>query len=868
MDVDDLFGGPSVPPSSSAFTHRSQHRQEDWLASASTTSSSTFGNYGGNSGASTTASSVSNNRNNFDDDWLFGSLDRPNDRKKVTSKEQTPASNKHVNRGGGVNQEDDLFGSDPFSLRPPITPDVAGGGHQSTFQQNLERDDQRYGARTSLENPYASTLSSSGSSDGEIIFDNNIVGRQNNIKNGSKHNDVDDLALSGTTRNDVYAYNSTSSSSCSSSASSSADSGSGSGNINGSAPPAVEYYTISSKDSPSRDNTSLLNDSMLSASDISGDWTSSVVQNSASHHSRNWNEGTGRGGRDQGGTNQNSAAGKSSSSAQDEPFSPPPPPKAFNYQDFLNEVLKHPSAAPVVQQVKTFVDQVNALPMDKKQSAVESFRVFLPKMHERILEAETFKGADEVLKAQALEGLEKFVTTKIYNAVFRLEEVADSRRDRNLSAKLTSLKWVKLHTHFDVSPTVAEHPQFDMAKDFFSRLNEYRAPRDKLLCIQNAAKVLITCLEQVSESAQNSPAKGASSEAAAKKNSSANELDSSPSSSSPLKSKKSAGIDDLLPVLIFVLIQSNPPNLHSNLEYIENFHLHLVEEGLYYFTTVRSAVEFLWTMDHKALSNVTEEEFQFNCDDILTPLGLVIENPPNSLGNKGGKGRAGGPGSKNTRGKNQNATDDEIQGHQRSSSATTPTRSGSSSKPSGGVAARAVEGFKSFFTAGIGSSSDQHSSNAEDRNGEQNNSTGVTSTGSKQSTTTSRNNGEGAGSQNSKNTNSNASNVAGTATSTRSTSSPSATTPKATSSTSSGEQSQSHAGASRPPPHEDYLTIPLNEERKLMLREFEPHFLESKMATLTVSEVPHLLSDYKALSRFFQILQKQHLQDQKKLGRG
>eukprot|EP00392_Amoebophrya_sp_AT5.2_P007167 g7181.t1 len=366
----------------------------------------------------------------------------------------------------------------------------------------------------------------------------------------------------------------------------------------------------------------------------------------------------------------------------------------FEYQTFLNKVLKHPSAAPTVHNAKLFVDQVNALPMEKKHTAVASFKAYLPKLHAKLLDAEIYEDACEVGKQQALEGLEKFVATKVYSSVFRVNELDDSRRDRNISTKLTSLKWLRLHQHLDVSPEVAEHPKIE-------------APRDKLICLQNVCKVLINAIEQSAKRQNGS---------------------------------KSAGADDLLPVLIFVLIQVNPPNLHSNLEYIQNFHLQLeteAGEGLYYLTTVKSAVEFLRHMDHSAVSNVSRGEFEFNCEDILRPLGLELELEPGEPGyilepSTGGNSRVGGG----------------------------PTSASSSGGPP----------------------------TAAERERE----------------VVSRNN----------------------------------------------------------------LIFPLDKDRRLMLREFEHHFKQHKMDTLTIREVPQLLSDYKALSRFFVLLQESYYEQEKKYPAG
>ena len=59
-----------------------------------------------------------------------------------------------------------------------------------------------------------------------------------------------------------------------------------------------------------------------------------------------------------------------------------------------------------------------------------------------------------------------------------------------------------------------------------------------------------------------------------------------PINAPPLTLHNHAGADDFLPVLIYVLIHANPPQLASNLMYIERFRMHsrMMSESAYFFT--------------------------------------------------------------------------------------------------------------------------------------------------------------------------------------------------------------------------------------------------------------------------------------------
>ncbi len=291
-------------------------------------------------------------------------------------------------------------------------------------------------------------------------------------------------------------------------------------------------------------------------------------------------------------------------------------------------------------------------------------------------------------------------------------------------------------------------------------------------------------------------------------------------------SVKPAGADDLLPVLIFVLIQVNPPNLHSNLEYISNFHLQLETEGgegLYYLTTVKSAVEFLRYMDHSAVSNVSKAEFEFNCADILRPLGLEMElepgepgyvepgAPPSASGTSGNNNGKSKNSNSKTRTKSGGGEKDHLRdskssgGSKQESGHSTPT-----SAPGGGAAMLEKGENTSSSSAGAGASSSSTSASA-------------------------------------------------SASSTSSFSGGAA--PASASANSAASVSLADAEKEIAQRH---LIFPLDKDRRLMLREFEHHFKAHKMDTLTIREVPQLLSDYKALSRFFQLLQESYYEQEKK----
>ncbi|XP_057987469.1 vacuolar protein sorting-associated protein 9A isoform X4 [Hevea brasiliensis] len=137
--------------------------------------------------------------------------------------------------------------------------------------------------------------------------------------------------------------------------------------------------------------------------------------------------------------------------------------------------------------------------------------------------------------------------------------------------------------------TIIEHPLWagatneevdcamELAEKELQKINAFKAPREKLLCIMSCCRVINNLL-----------------------------LNASISENHAL-----GGADDFLPVLIYVTIKANPPQLHSNLKFIQLYRRQakLVSEAAYYFTNLVSAKSFIIDLNAKSLS-MDEIEFE------------------------------------------------------------------------------------------------------------------------------------------------------------------------------------------------------------------------------------------------------------------
>jgi hypothetical protein len=72
------------------------------------------------------------------------------------------------------------------------------------------------------------------------------------------------------------------------------------------------------------------------------------------------------------------------------------------------------------------------------------------------------------------------------------------------------------------------------------KINDYKAPRDKMICILNCCKVIYNLLNKANT--------------------------------------QNPGADDFLPILIYVLLQANPKCLHTNLQYPDSIQCSLTNK--------------------------------------------------------------------------------------------------------------------------------------------------------------------------------------------------------------------------------------------------------------------------------------------------
>ncbi|OOQ82752.1 putative guanine nucleotide exchange factor Vps9 [Penicillium brasilianum] len=293
---------------------------------------------------------------------------------------------------------------------------------------------------------------------------------------------------------------------------------------------------------------------------------------------------------------------------------PPPEPepeRPFDFHRFL-EQLRHRTADPVAKFLRSFLTEF----AKKQWMAHEQVKIisdFLAFITNKMAICEVWRDVSDAEFDNAKEGMEKLVMNRLYSQTFspaipapptiprstsrsrrreierlhgpwrRGQHQEDIERDDILAQKIRIYNWVK-EEHLDIAPVSGSGRRFlTLAQQELLKINGYRAPRDKVICILNCCKVIFGLLKN-SRSADTSA-------------------------------------DSFVPLLIYVVLHANPGNLVSNIQYILRFRNQdkLGGEAGYYLSSLSGAIQFIETLDRTSLT-VSDEDFERNVEAAVSAI--------------------------------------------------------------------------------------------------------------------------------------------------------------------------------------------------------------------------------------------------------
>jgi Rab5 GDP/GTP exchange factor len=295
-----------------------------------------------------------------------------------------------------------------------------------------------------------------------------------------------------------------------------------------------------------------------------------------------------------------------------QPPEPEPEPELpFDFHRFL-EQLRHKSADPVAKFLRSFLQEFS-----KKQwmvhEQVKIIQDFLTFITNKMALCEVWQSVSDQEFDNAKEGMEKLVMNRLYSQTFspaipppprversrsrgrrkeleksqnsgrRGQHQEDVERDDILKQKITIYSWVK-EEHLDIAPVGPNGQRFlRLAQQELLKMKGYRAPRDKVICVLNCCKVIFGLLKNAKSS--------------------------------------DTSADSFVPLLIYTVLQANPENLVSNVQYILRFRSQdrLGGEAGYYLSSLSGAIQFIESLDRTTLT-VSDEDFERNVENAVAQI--------------------------------------------------------------------------------------------------------------------------------------------------------------------------------------------------------------------------------------------------------
>ncbi|PSC72702.1 vacuolar sorting-associated 9A-like [Micractinium conductrix] len=246
----------------------------------------------------------------------------------------------------------------------------------------------------------------------------------------------------------------------------------------------------------------------------------------------------------------------------------------LTFGDFLAK-MKDPQAADLVRNIKSFIRQFEERPAGQAvdpESDSARVQAFLAASEAAFRQHPVWHGCQPEVLDQAVEGLEKYVMSKIWRQTFGAWP-EDRERDERYQRLMQALGFVDLPTLMGVDVTPDES-LLGLAQAEVLKMDRYKAPRDKLLCLVNV-KTMVENIVQLAARA------GAS----------------------------IGGADAFFPVFLFAVLRSRLPRLASNVEYVKRFRCRPRLNGQfdYMLCNLESSAMWLDTVnyEHLAVSQVT-----------------------------------------------------------------------------------------------------------------------------------------------------------------------------------------------------------------------------------------------------------------------
>ncbi|CAG8648463.1 14665_t:CDS:10, partial [Acaulospora morrowiae] len=302
------------------------------------------------------------------------------------------------------------------------------------------------------------------------------------------------------------------------------------------------------------------------------------------------------------------------------------------------EVGKADLPEPILKEIFSFIEEFSKKPPQDEDSSSDEIQRLYENIRyhfeSQLAVAGELAEARENEIDESMNIVEKYVCTSLYEFLFCPKWSDDGLQDDSLGSRIAALNILELNLS-SLGVNVGPHQQtfIDFAVKEASAelqsLEQKKSPYEKLNSIIHCHKIIVDALEKrlsnINTDNNDKPSPINHNDHVKSKSTAASPasipLPDSPTTSNgssvptsptfPPEEKYNPNADVILPLLIFILIKSNPKKLVSNLKFIQRYRVRslLHGESAYCFTNFLAAVSFLEDADYKRLGLPSDKVF-------------------------------------------------------------------------------------------------------------------------------------------------------------------------------------------------------------------------------------------------------------------
>eukprot|EP00039_Didymoeca_costata_P011494 m.161865 g.161865 ORF g.161865 m.161865 type:complete len:870 (-) comp15192_c0_seq20:1020-3629(-) len=214
-----------------------------------------------------------------------------------------------------------------------------------------------------------------------------------------------------------------------------------------------------------------------------------------------------------------------------------------------------------IDSIEKFIHEFRETELLDEKSGILSD--FMDDMYEKMAADPTFADASPEELEESRTLMEKRFMCHVYQFVFfphETAEVSNNLFHRHIAEDLQHIS--ADHPSLQIREECRAEMPWPAAQEALLRMNAYKSPADKLSCIVQCCSSLMELLQL---------------------------------------GGRSAGADDFFPLLVFVILKANPPDLLATIQFINFFGRSAITsgEGSYWFAQFQTAVTFIQSIDDR-----------------------------------------------------------------------------------------------------------------------------------------------------------------------------------------------------------------------------------------------------------------------------